>query len=109
MLFFLVILATTCINPLVLVQGDDLEDPESERDDDDILTFANERLEDDEELKLHAMSNQLVWKRLPCQHLQVCCMQFTCLFGTSNIQNRDTGRANKNQTVLWFCASTKVC
>lgn len=30
---------------------------------DDILTFAEERLEDDQELKLHALSNQMSWKR----------------------------------------------
>ena len=40
------------------------EQSDDSGDDGDALTFAEERLEDDEELKLHALSNQLTWKRL---------------------------------------------
>jgi len=46
-------------------QGDQDESEDDAADDEDSLKFAAERLEDDEELKLFAMSNQLTWKRFP--------------------------------------------
>lgn len=42
----------------------DQEEKDSEEEDEEgVLTYAEERIEDDMELKLHSLSNQTLWAR----------------------------------------------